>query len=102
VANTVVVKINSYNAVSLADLLKLDEQSKETRYPGVVQFSETEMITVKKVLDRAFRYKNAKNNQLLQETAVHIRQRLELEKVDQKPAAFLKTILRDYVALTRS
>jgi hypothetical protein len=60
------------------------------------------MITVKKVLDRAFRYNNAKNNELLQETALYIRQRLELEKVNQKPAAFLKTILRDYVALTRS
>lgn len=103
VANTVVVKINSYNPVTLAELLKLDVQdASEVRYPGVLRFSENEMITVKKVLDRAFRYSNSKNKDLLRETAFHIRQRLDLEQVDQKPAAFLKTILRDYVALTRS
>lgn len=103
VANTVVVKINSYNPVSLSDLLKLDAQTaSETKYPGVVQFSESEMLTIKRVLDRAFRYNNSTNKALLRDTAMHIRQRLQLEKVDEKPAAFLKSVLRDYVTLTRS
>ena len=66
----------------------------------MVQLSEQDMLFVKKVLERNKRYKNESHRELLEKLADKIADIIGVN-VQRDKEKFLKTILADYIVLTR-
>ncbi|MDF2438134.1 MAG: hypothetical protein K0Q95_2510 [Bacteroidota bacterium] len=100
-ANTVVVSLKKDNRMKLNNLFKLNTKTKYAPvYPEVVRFDEEAMIIVKEVLKRQIKYSNFAHQRALDLLAEKIATELEL-KVPKNKVDFLKTVLKDYILLTR-
>ena len=102
VGDTCVVKTNPRNQMSIKDVLKIKTQENyEPKYEGVVRFTEEDMLLLKNTLDRAKRNPNVHYKKLLALLADKICKELDIKKVPKQRTKFLKTVLNDYIVLTR-
>lgn len=102
-SNTMVVSLRSEMDLSLSDILRIADRSKyEPVYPQVYRFSEDEMLTVKQLIDRHQRYNNQAHSALLNKAAEKCSAVLGLSVAPDDKVTFLKTILKDYIVVTRS
>lgn len=102
VGDTCVVKTKPQNQISIKDILKIKSQENyEPKYEGVVRFTEEDMLLLKNALDRAKSNPNDHYRELLIELTNMICKELEITEIPKKRTAFLKTILNDYIVLTR-
>lgn len=102
VGDTCVVKTSPRHQMSINDVLKIKTQENyEPKYEGVVQFTEDDMLLLKNTLDRAKLNPNDHYRKLLKELAEKICAELDIKDVPKKRTAFLKTVLNDYIVLTR-
>lgn len=100
-ANTVVVSTGKNNRLGLSGLLRLEnQQDYKAKYPAVLNLTEDEVLVLKDVVERARDYNN-RAHQLAVEAAVKkVKHKLGLEP-EQRNMAFLQTVIRDYVMLSR-
>ncbi|MCZ4408573.1 RDD family protein [Cryomorphaceae bacterium 1068] len=102
-SNTMVVNLSSESGLSLRDILRIEDRSKyEPQYFDVIRFSEDEMLTVKAVLDRYAKYRNKAHLNLLETTASRCGNVLELTEIPENKIEFLRTLIKDYIVITRS
>ena len=102
-ANTMVIKVEGFGGVSLQDILTIDDKfSISPEYAEVHKFRESDMLTVKSVLDRYRKYGNEAHKKLLNATAEKCREVLDLETLPDNRYLFLQTLLRDYIISTRN
>jgi uncharacterized RDD family membrane protein YckC len=102
VSNSTVVKVNSKLRVQLKDLLKINTLGDhQPQYIGVRNFKESDMLLVKQTLDRYRKYKNQAHREAVKELAETMREKLGIEEAPKSTIDFLKTLLRDYIVLTR-
>lgn len=102
VSNTVVVRATPRMSVVLADVLRIDTAAEHTPvYPAVRQFREHDMLLIKQVLDRLHRHGNQAHREAMREAAVHTAQLLDLPEAPSDHEAFLRTLIKDYIVLTR-
>lgn len=102
VADTCVIKTTPKNAMQLKDILKIKSQANyEPKYEGVVRFTEDDMLLLKNTLDRARANPNNHYKALLVELTKKICAELEIKQLPKKRTKFLKTVLNDYIVLTR-
>jgi uncharacterized RDD family membrane protein YckC len=102
-SNTMVISLQDEMALSLKDILKIEDRSQyQPVYPDVIRFSEEEMLTVKSVLERYALYRNQAHRSLLEETAQRCADVLGLQPMPAKHTEFLKTLIKDYIVITRS
>lgn len=102
VGDTCVVKTRPTNQISIKDILKIKSQENyEPKYEGVLRFTEEDMLLLKNTLDRAKSTPNDHYRKLLAELTEKICKELEITKIPKKRTAFLKTVLNDYIVLTR-
>lgn len=100
-ADTAVIKISKTDRFALYKITELDSLSQyEPQYPEVTTFSEGDMLVIKEVIDRNNRYDNEVYKNILYQTIDHIEQTLGI-KAKTRNIEFLKTLIKDYVALTR-
>jgi uncharacterized RDD family membrane protein YckC len=102
-ANTTLIKLHSSNyAFRLADILSISSlQNYQPVYPQVLNLSERDMIFVKTTLTRLSTYPNQAHEELMEDLVTHL---MPLIGVEQRPlnrVEFLKTLLKDYIVLTR-
>ncbi|MFO7723027.1 MAG: RDD family protein [Bacteroidales bacterium] len=117
-ANTIVVRIRSSEEVPLARLLQMrTREAYEPTYPSVVQMSEPEMIRVKELLERLKRNPGEGPLKALDIASQNIADKLMIPlepyhpyfetnpfirtSEREKRIAFLNTLLKDYIILTR-
>lgn len=101
-ANTTVIKLNSDMHFSLIDILKIDSLSDyEPQYPQVVRLNEQDMLVVKNTIKRYQRYKNNAHAVTISEVTKKVSETLNIENPKTHKIEFLKTLLRDYIVLTR-
>ncbi|MBO71999.1 MAG: RDD family protein, partial [Flavobacteriales bacterium] len=94
--------IKPRNQMSIKDVLKIKTQENyEPKYEGVVRFTEEDMLLLKNTLDRAKTNPNKHYKKLLALLTEKICKELDIKKVPKKRTKFLKTILNDYIVLTR-
>lgn len=101
-ANTVVVKTQSTRNYELADVLnimKLKDYS--VTYKDAKQFSEPQMLILKETLERYKRHPNEAHRTAMMKLCKKISDQLQISKLHVKPELFLKTVLRDYIFMTR-
>ena len=102
VGDTCVVKTNPRNQMSIKDVLKIKTQENyEPKFEGVVRFTEDDMLLLKNTLDRAKNNPNVHYKKLLALLADKICKELDIKKTPKQRTKFLKTILNDYIVLTR-
>lgn len=102
-AGTTVVRLRSSYSVQRDDLVRTrTADNYEARYPEVLQLSDEDMLTVKAVLGRRRKYRQATYQQLLGQTVERLCECLNLEPPPaSERVPFLRKLLEDYVALTR-
>ncbi|MDX1445813.1 RDD family protein [Lishizhenia sp.] len=100
-ANTVVVKLNPTFDYTLNQVLNLNKEKTEIEYPEVEQFTDEDMMFIKKVIQRVEEYNNPATREIAIELVHELVEKLQLPEVPKKKMTFLKKVLKDYVALTR-
>lgn len=101
-SGTTVIRKNSTRNFTLKDILSISTRADyEPHYPEVVKMSEQDMLFVKKVLDRLKKYKNKAHKEALVKLANRMAEQLEVKVEEKQPQQFLRTLLTDYIVLTR-
>jgi uncharacterized RDD family membrane protein YckC len=102
VANTTVIKIKPASNLKLNDIMKINSlQNYVPRYPEVRQMNDSEMLVVKNVLERWKKYPNDAHRQAVKELVNVLCTRLNITEQIREPVTFLRTLLNDYIVLTR-
>jgi uncharacterized RDD family membrane protein YckC len=70
-------------------------------YAQVRQLSEKDMLFIKTVLDRYRNHPNLAHEQAMESLTLHLCEILEINGKAESDSDFLKTLLRDYIVLTR-
>jgi uncharacterized RDD family membrane protein YckC len=101
-AGTTVIRLEPSISARLSNILHLDTTNEWTPiYPQVRRFREEDMITIKNVLSRYSRFPNNAHYNLLVELSEKTANLLEIEQIPSDRLGFLRTLLKDYVVLTR-
>ena len=101
-ANTAVVKLIPSYTLKLKDILKISTiQDYEPLYPEVQDLSEEDMLLIKNTINRYYKQKNTAHQKAIRELTVHLQKVLDLAKVPRDKIGFLKTLIKDYIVLTR-
>lgn len=101
-SNTSVIQTSSSRSYSLTDVLNIMNLKDYTvEYPKAKNFSEQQMLLLKETLERYKMYHNDAHQKALKALGVKIAKALDLEKVPSTTENFLKTVLRDYIYMTR-
>ncbi len=101
-AHTTVIKARPTRSFRLEDILRISSlDDYEPRYPNVRQLAEADMLLIKTALGRYERYPNAAHRAAIDELVAVIGERAGLYPQGQHKVDFLKTLIRDYIVLTR-
>jgi len=101
-ADTVVIKVKDTMVYSLKDVMSIKSADNHvTTYPNVIRFSDEDMLLIKNTILRVQRYPNQANKDFAIELADETARLIGLAETPQKRMEFLKTVLQDYVVLTR-
>jgi uncharacterized RDD family membrane protein YckC len=101
-ANTTVVKAKISYRFRLEDILGISTLENYTpSFYQVRQLTEGDVILIKSVVDRCQRYPNDAHQEALLELSEKLRERLDIPDVPRDAIQFLKTLIRDYIVLTR-
>ena len=101
-AQTAIVKNKPEQVYSIKDILNIMDRSKhEPTYLGVAKFTDEDMILIKNAISRVQKYPNEPHKQLVRDLATRAAEELKLAEVPEKKLSFLKTLLQDYIVLTR-
>jgi uncharacterized RDD family membrane protein YckC len=101
-SNTVVIRLNPPNRYTIADILTIQNKTDyKPTYLGVTVFTDEDMLLIKNSIERAKLYPNNFNNQLIEHLTERVKQKLKINNEDKDKMKFLRTILQDYIVLTR-
>lgn len=101
-ANTTVIRVRHNTRFQLQDILKISSIEDYTpQYPEVRRLSEQDMLLIKHLIARQRQYNNPAHNAAVNEAAERLKIVLDLPEVPQNKIDFLKTLIRDYIVLTR-
>lgn len=102
-ANTTLIKLQSSGQTfRLADILSISSlQNYQPVYPQVRNLSERDMIFVKNALTRLNTYPNPAHEELVEDLVTKLMPLLGIQQRPLNRIEFLKTLLKDYIVLTR-
>lgn len=101
-ANTTVIRVKNQLAFKLHDILKINTlENYEPKYPAVRQMNEADMLLLKNLLTRYQTWQNAAHAEAVRKASLHVCQQLDIEAPKGNQIEFLKTLIRDYIVLTR-
>lgn len=101
-ANTTVIKLKPNLRFGLEDILRINTlQNYEPSYPSVRQYSEQDMLFIKNALSRYQKYPNTAHRRIIMELIEKIQKQLGLADLPKDKIEFLRTLIRDYIVLTR-
>ncbi|MBL4705717.1 MAG: RDD family protein [Flavobacteriales bacterium] len=103
VAGTVVIRLRPSVSYSIKDILSIKTaENYEPQYPQVTVFTDEDMLLIKNAIDRVRRFPNKRHKKLVVELARKAQNLLSIENPPKNKLSFLKTLLQDYIVLTRS
>lgn len=101
-ANTTVIRVKGQLSFRLQDILKINTlENYEPKYPAVRQMNEADMLLIKNLLTRYQSWKNTAHAEAIRDATLHICRQLDIEAPKGSQIEFLKTLIRDYIVLTR-
>ncbi len=101
-AGTTVVRLENKTNFTLEDLSKIVTlDSYQPRYPSVKQLSEEDVLLLKQLLERYRKWPNPAHASAVQLAVDNVCKRLGISPPKGGKTEFLKTLIRDYIVLTR-
>ena len=101
-ANTTVIRVRFNLRFRLEDILKINTiEDYEPQFPEVRKLSEQDMLLIKSIITRSRLYRNKAHQDVVSDLMVRLKEELNLDKMPQNKIEFLKTLIRDYIVLTR-
>ncbi len=101
-ANTTVIRIKFNLRFRLEDILKINTiEDYEPTYPEVRRLSEKDMLLIKTIISRYRKYRNKAHQEVIDELVGNLVRQLDISETPRDKIAFLKTLIRDYIVLTR-
>jgi uncharacterized RDD family membrane protein YckC len=101
-AGTTVVRLRPSQTFSLRDILTIrDSSNYEPRFPEVVRFSEKDLLLIKTVLGRHAQFPNPAHRKALETLSDQVARQLGLPASPADRIGFLRTVINDYIVLTR-
>lgn len=101
-ANTTVIRLNPNTKYSIRDILKISKTSNyEPVYSQVTQLSDEDMLLIKNAIDRVKKYPNEANKKFILKLVKTVADKLVIDEIPQNKIKFLRTLLKDYIVLTR-
>jgi uncharacterized RDD family membrane protein YckC len=101
-ANTTVVRTSNRLNVKLKDLMRIErKQDYEVRYPAIKNASEQDMLLLKSILEQFQKHKNAAHWNAVLAASEKMQEFMGLQELPQDRLLFLRTLIKDYVVLTR-
>jgi len=101
-ANTTVIKVKQNLRFILSDILKINTlDNYEPQYLDVKKLSEQDMLLIKNALNRYDEFQNEAHQKVIVNIVNKVREKLDIVENPQDKVEFLKTLLRDYIVLTR-
>lgn len=101
-ANTTLIKLNPDTKYTIRDILKIGKNKDYIpTYNQVTQLTDEDMLLIKNTIDNIRKQPNTANKtfalELINKTAII----LGIDEVPKNKTKFLKTLLKDYIVLTR-
>ncbi|AEA43478.1 RDD family protein [Fluviicola taffensis] len=101
-ADTVVIKVKDTQMYGLKDVLSIKNSDNHVpTYPNAIRFTDEDMLLIKNTILRVQRFPNQVNKDFAIELAHETAHLMGLPETPPKKMEFLKTVLQDYVVLTR-
>ncbi len=101
-ANTTVIRIKFNLRFRLEDILKINTiEDYEPTYPEVRRLNEKDMLLIKTIISRYRKYRNRAHQEVVNELVQNLVRQLDITETPKDKIAFLKTLIRDYIVLTR-
>ena len=102
-AGTTVIRKRNNLRMHLKNILSIDTlDNYEPVYPQVKALNEQDMLTIKQVISRLRKYPNDAHWEIVETLAGNLREHLDIHETKQTDdLEFLRTLLRDYIVLTR-
>ena len=101
-AQTAVVRMRSHLRFQLKDIVRIDAlENYSPVYPQVRQLNEPQMLLIKNTLARYQDYGNPAHQEILQQLVAQLTEMLDIRETPEMPTEFLKTLIKDYILLTR-
>ncbi|NND76878.1 MAG: RDD family protein [Flavobacteriales bacterium] len=102
VSNTAVVRLDPKMHLSLNQLLSIDTIDKyKPKHLRITLLNDKDMLIVKNVLERCVKYSNKAHFEVLKKTLLTIEEKTGIKCDTANKFDFLKTLLKDYIVLTR-
>jgi len=103
VSNTNVIKLSPSTKYSIKDILTIkSKKNYEPKYPQVIRLTDEDMLLIKNAIDRFRKYPTPAYKKLLIQLAKDSADELAIGEVPKNKVTFLRTLLQDYIVLTRS
>lgn len=101
-ANTAVIRVKFNLRFRLEDILKINSlDDYEPTYPEVKRLSEKDMLLIKTIISRYRTHRNEAHLKVINELITNLRTQLDIAEQPADKIGFLKTLIRDYIVLTR-
>ncbi len=101
-ANTAVIKVKFSLRFQLEDILKINTlDDYEPSYPEVRKLNENDMLLIKTIISRYRRHRNKAHQEVVDELVLNLSAQLDILEPPRDKIGFLKTLIRDYIVLTR-
>lgn len=101
-ANTTVIKVRSIHSFELKHILGIQTaENYQPIYPAVRNLSEQDMLLVKQTLQRYRDFQNAAHSKAMDALVARLCYLLQIPNPPRDHTEFLRTVLRDYIVLTR-
>lgn len=102
IAHTTVIRTRFDLRFRLEDILRINTlENYQPVYPQVRKLSEEDMLLVKTILSRYQKYPNAAHRETMDLLVKKVAGILDIREQPADQGAFLKTLLKDYIVLTR-
>jgi len=101
-ANTTVIRVKFGFRFRLEDILKINSlDDYEPAYPEVRRLSEKDMLLIKTIITRYRKHRNQAHREVINDLVQNLTKRLDILEPPKNKIEFLKTLIRDYIVLTR-
>lgn len=101
-ANTTVIRLRHNLQFDLADILNINSlDNYDPAYPQVQRLTEQDMLLLKNMIARYRSHRNSAHQQALLELTERLKNVLEIDTLPPDRIEFLKTLIRDYIVITR-
>lgn len=101
-ANTTLIKVRFHLRFRLEDIENISTLSQyEPLYPQVRQLNEEDMLLIKSVISRVQKHNNKAHLSVLDQLVNDLRLTLDITDQPKNQVEFLKSLIKDYIVLTR-